>query len=780
MIWNFCIKRPVFTTVIFLILAIFGIYGYSDLPVRNFPDIDIPVVSVDVVLPGAEPEVVEREIIDPLEEEINTIEGLDTLQSTAREQVASITAEFNLERDIDIAAQDVRDAVERARRRLPSDAEAPIVRKLDMDAMPIVWVAFTGDERWDEVRMSDYVDQYVVNRLEPLPGVGRVMVGGDQQYAVRVVLDHEKLAAHRVTVQDVVSTIQANNVDIPSGRIEGKTREFMVKTLGRLDSPEAFNRLIVGQGLEGPVRLADVGEARDGVESDRRLSRFNRLPALGVGVIQQSGANTVEVAQQVVRRMEEIGPDLPEGLDYHIASDQSEFISESIRDLQVSILLATLLVFVVIMFFLRSLGATLITTVAIPTSLAVGMALIYAFGFSMNVITLLGLILVIGIVVDDAIVILESSYRHLEEGSSQKASARVGTTEVAFAAIANTLSLGAVFIPVAFTRGIIGRIFFEFGITVAVTIFASTFTALTLTPMLCSRFLRVSPSRGWVSRSIDRGLDRLGDFYNLVLNWSLKHRGMVVLLAVVVLVSGILFFLGLSTEFQPDIDAGEFILSFETAEGTTLRETDRYVTQIEEYLEKQAEVDNFFLLIGGMGAGEEVNSGMIIVGLVDRADRADHEQVIMDRYRNDLEQIPGGQIYTVQFGGPGGGEAPLQAVIQHEDLEELDRLQREITDWMRQQPEFVGVDADLSLERPQVEVRFDRDIAAQHGISVTEISQALRYLLSQPEIGEVEIGQQRYDLISEIASRGRTVPDLLEEIYLRDSAGELVALANLV
>ncbi len=782
MIWNRCIKRPVFTTVIFLVLVIFGIYGYFDLPIRNFPDIEFPVVNVNVILPGAEPEVVETEIVEPLEEEINTIEGLEELQSTASEQRGSVTAEFELERDIDVAAQDVRDAVERARRDLPADAEAPIVRKMDMDARPIVWITLTGDERWDPIDLSTYADENIVERLEPLSGVGRVMIGGEQRYAVRLELDHEKMAAHRVTVHDVVQTIQANNLDIPAGRVESERREFTVKTLGRFDEPEPLNDLIIDHRDGQPVRIGDVGQARDGVESDRQIARFNSEQAVGLGIVQQSGANTVEVADLVRERMEEIEEDLPAGLEYEIASDQSRFIRESIFDLQISILLATILVFFVIMFFLRSLGATVITTIAIPSSLAVGLALIYFFGFSMNVITLLALILVIGIVVDDAVVILESSYRHLEEGANARAAARVGTTEVAFAAIANTLSLGAVFIPVALTRGLIGRIFYQFGITVAVTVFASTFTALTLTPMLCSRFLAHSESRSRLSIGIDKFLDLLAIGYEKLLDWSLAYRWLVVLLAIGAMLLGIYFFSGLSTEFQPDIDAAEFAISFETPQGATLPETERFASKIEDYLQTLPEVNHVFMAIGlGMGGGGgEVNRGMIMVDLVAPEDREDHQQVIMDQVRRKIEEFPDGRGFTIQLGGPGGGEAPLQMAIQHDDLDELDEQREAIVEWMREQEEFVGVDYDLSMDLPQVEVEFNRELAASHGITISEISQTMRYLLSQTDITEIERAHQRYEVIPETHERGRSVPVLLEDFYIRSPEGEMISLSNLV
>jgi multidrug efflux pump len=516
-IWNFCIRRPVMTVVIFVVLAIFGGYGYVQMPVQQDPDVEFPVVSVNVVLPGAAPGVIESEIIDPLEAEINTIEGLRTLASTAQEQVATITAEFELWRNIDVAAQDVRDAVERARRLLPVDIEAPIVRKIELGAQAIMWITLTGDERWDAVRMTEYAENVLKQRLETLRGVGQIRIGGRRKYAVRVRLDSARLAAHQLTVQDVVQTVQINNADIPSGRVEGGRREFLIQTRGQFSEAAPMNQLVVAYRNGAPIRIQDVGEVVDGVEDDRQLARFTGQMAVGLGVIKQADANTVQLAASLRRRMAEIEDEFPPGLRYTIATDNSEYIQESIRDLWLTIVMATGLVMFVVLAFLRSGRGTIITLLAIPTSLLIGLAGISVLGFSINVLSMLGLILVIGIVIDDAIVVLERSYLHMEEGAEAEPAARVGTTEVAFPALANTLSLAAVFIPVAFTGGLIGRFFMEFGLTVAITVFASTFVALTLTPMLCSRLLRVPERHGLVFRLSEQMFRGLEWVYRMVL-----------------------------------------------------------------------------------------------------------------------------------------------------------------------------------------------------------------------------------------------------------------------
>jgi hydrophobe/amphiphile efflux-1 (HAE1) family protein len=782
MIWNFCIRRPVLTVVVFLIIAIFGIYGYLQMPVREFPDVDFPIVSVNVVLLGAEPEVIETEIVEPLEEEINTIEGLKELTSEAREEVATIIAEFELWRDIDIAAQDVRDRVNQARRDLPDDIEEPIVRKLDPDAQAIMWISLFGDERWDATRLTEYADNYVKERLQNIRGVGQILIGGERAYAARVRLDPARLAAHHLTVQDVVATIRQNNVDIPSGRIESASREFLIRTQGQFDSAEPINDLIIAYRDGSPVRIADVGEAFGGVENDRRVGRFRGDIAVGLGVVKQSDANTVALAGAVRERMARIAEDFPPGLKYEYAVDKSDYVRENVRDLLTTIFLATGLVVFVVLAFLRSGWGTLVTTLAIPTSLLAGLALMNVFGFSLNTVSMLGLILAIGIVVDDAIVVLESSYRHMEEGAEAKPAARTGTTEVAFPAIANTLSLAAVFIPVAFTGGLIGRFFFEFGLTVVATVFASTFVALTLTAMLCSRLLRVPERRGFIFRLSEGHLRKLEGAYAWLLERAFRHRPTTVLIGLTAFAAGLYFFTQLPTEFVPAVDRSSFMIAFETPEGATLAETDRYARGIEAILAQTPEVDSQFLAIGLArgGAPGKVNEGMAFVHLVPRDQRETHQVDLMQQTRERLAELPTGRAYVLEIAAVGPSGAPLEIVLQHPDIEKLARQQDVVMGWMRQQPEYIGVNSNLKVNKPQVNIAINRDKASELGISVADIANTMRYLLGEPDISKIERGSERYDVITEVAGKGRMVPAMLRDVYVRGSNGALVSLGNVV
>ncbi|HHP7233752.1 MAG TPA: efflux RND transporter permease subunit [Desulfobacterales bacterium] len=782
MIWNFCIRRPVLTVVVFLAIAIFGIYGYQQLPVREYPDIEFPVVNVSVVLRGADPEVIETEVVEPLEEELNTIEGIKTIRSTSREEVGTVTVEFELYRDIDIAAQDVRDRVSRARPEMADDIEEPIVRKVDPDARAVMWIALTGNERWDPVRITEYAENNIKERLEGLPGVGQIRIGGERRYAVRIQLDPLKLAAYRLTVQDVVNTIRNENVDIPSGRIESEMREFLVKTQGQFSAAQPFNDLILAYRDNAPVRLSEVGRAVDGVENDRTVARFVGEPSVGLGVVKQSDANLVALVERVRNRMQAIGNDFPPGLQYTIASDDSQYVRENIRDLLRTIFLATALVVAVILFFLGTFRGTLITSLAIPTSLLGGFAAIHYFGFSLNVLSMLGLILVIGIVVDDAIVVLESCFRHMEKGAASRPAARTGTTEIAFAAIANSLSLAAVFIPVAFMPGLIGRFFFEFGLTVAVTVFFSTFTALTLTPMLCSRFLvrpdRQHPPR-W-QRWTESAFGAFESIYRRILNVALRHLWVTVFIGAAAFAGGLYLFALLDTEFSPSVDRGEFVVSFETVEGASLRATDRYARKIEQIFSEIPEIRTYFLAValGRTGPGQ-VNQGISFVRLTHRGQRQRSQQAVMQHVRDRIAGLTGVRAFVLEPGGPLGAEAPLQIVLKNPELDQLAQQQAQVMAWMRREPEYVGVNTNTRLDRPEVRVRIDRDRAAEMKVSVRTISETLRFIFGDPQISTIDRGSERYEVITEIAAE-KTVPATIFRLYTRNGAGQMIPLESLV
>jgi len=771
------------TTVLFLVIFIFGLFGYTQMPVREYPDVDFPIVNVSVVLPGADPEVIETEVIEPLEEQINTIEGIKKITSTAREQVGIVTVEFELYRDIDLAAQDVRDRVSRARPDMADGIDEPILRKVDPDAQSVMWISLTGDKRWDPVRITEYADTVIQDQLERLPGVGQILIGGERKYAVRIQLDPERLAAHHLTVQDAIRKVQAENVDIPTGRIESNFREFLIKTEGQFASAKPFNDIIIAHQNGAPVRLADVGQAVAGVENDRNAARYNQEISVGLGVVKQSDANLVQVVERIRKKMASVAETFPPGLEYHIASDDSSYIKENINDLITTIFMATALVALVILFFLGSVQGTVISALAIPTSLLAGMAIIFYLNFSLNVLSLLAFILVVGLVVDDAIVVLESCYRHMEYGAEAKPAARTGTTEIAFAAIANTLSLLAVFIPVAFMPGMIGRFFFEFGMTVAVTVVASTFTALTLTPMLCSRFLRApatTEKRPMLFRMTEVFFRWLEAIYRPILDAALKWRWITVIIAVVIAVAGFMFLNRLETEFAPSVDQSQFMISFETVEGATINFTENYGSRIEDILAGIKEVRSYFMAIGMSRQGPgKANEGIFFVRLTHHSKRMRDQQAIMQEIREKIGQLAGVKGYVLSGGGPGGAQSPLQVVLGNPDIQRIAEVQDQVMQWMRSQPEFVGVHSNMKLDKPEIRVFVNREKAEEMGVTVAEISNTLRFVFGEPDITEIDREGERYEVIPEIASK-TNVPEKIYSLYTRNKSGEMVSLANLV
>ncbi len=782
MIWNFCIRRPVLTTVIFMAVFIFGIFGYLQMPVREYPDVDFPIVNVSVVLPGADPEVIETEVVEPLEEELNTIEGIKEITSTCREEVGIVTVEFELYRDVDIAAQDVRDRVTRAQPDMADDIKEPIIRKVDPDAQSVMWIALFGNKRWDPVRLTDYADKVIKNQLERLSGIGQVLIGGERMYAVRIKLSPEKLAAYYLTVQEVINAVKSENLDIPSGRIESQDREFLIKTQGQFSSAEPFNEIIIASRDGSPIRLKDVAKAVDGVENDDNIARFMQNESVGLGIVKQSDANMIEVVNRVKANMSELAKDFPPGLQYRIASDHSIYVQENINDLLTTIFMATFLVMIVVLFFLGSTRGTLITTVSIPTSLLAGMALAFYAGFSLNVISLLSFILVVGIVVDDAIVVLESCYRHMEYGAESKPAARTGTTEIAFAAMANSLSLAAVFIPVAFMPGMIGRFFFEFGITVTVTVFASTFTALTLTPMLCSRYLRVAKAKGrpWLFRITESFFRKVESYYLVILSGALRLRWLTVFIGLIAFCAGLFFLNKLESEFVPNIDKGRFMISFETVEGATVKATDVYGHQIENILANIPEVKTYFMAIAlAMTGPGKSNEGLCFIQLIHHSKRLKDQESIMQEVREKISDLTGVRGYVLESGGPTGAEAPLQLVLNNPDIMDLARQQEEVMGWMRNQPEFVGVHSNMKLDKPEVRVSINRDKAGEMGVSVQEISNTLRYFFAEPDITEIDRANERYEVIPEIET-DQTVPQKIYDLYTRNKSGKMVSLANLI
>jgi multidrug efflux pump len=785
-----CIRRPVLATVMSVGLILFGIVGYSRLAVREIPDIELPTVSIVTVMPGASPEVVETEVTEILEEELNGVDGVDIMESSSHEEVSRIRITFDLDRNIDAAAQDVRDRVARAARRLPEDAEDPSVTKLDINAQAIMWIALFSNTRsvFDLINVSTNM---IVPRLETVPGVGRVQSGGSNSLAMRVELEQELLAAHGVTITDVVRALQTQNVEVPGGRVEGKWREFVVKTQGEFDSPEGFSGLIVAFRNDSPVRLGDVATVRHGFSNERTTANFNGVRTIGMGIIKITDANTLDVANGVKATLAEVQRQLPPGYTLQIAFDQSTFIEQSIREVQQSLLLAGILVVIVIFVFLQSARSTLIPSVTIPVAIISTFGVIYFLGFTINNLVLMALTLVVGVVVDDAIIVLENIYRHMEEGAPRREAAFEASSEIAFAVVSTTLTLVAVFVPIAFLGGMTGRFFYEFGISVIVAVSVSSFVALTLTPMLCSRFLSLGTTAernhvfGRVARSFDTGLAWTAQAYSRLLAQALDHRGAMVMVLAAAVVASVVLFQNVGKEFLPQDDRGYFNVAVSTPEGSTLAYQYRYQTQVEHLLDDTDEIISYFSIVAaGRGGPGSVNSGFMFVRMSPKEQRARWAPEILSDLRRSSSQLAGADVYFFQFdpirSRTSDRRQPVAFVLEHSDLGALATQSERLRQTLAGIDGFVDIDTNLELNKPQLNVTIQREKARSLGISVADVADTLKVLLGGDRVSSYKRGNERYDVMAQLQAGDRFTPRDLSEIYVRTNGDELVPLNHLV
>jgi len=768
------IRRPVLTSMVGIALVLFGAIGYLGLSVREFPDIDPPIVSVSTLLPGANPQVVESAVTDILEEELSTVQGIRTLTSSSAEQFSNITVEFTLDRPVEEAAQDVRDKVSRVRGRLPDDIEEPVIAKQEADAQPFMWLALAG-ENYDLLQLSDLADRVVKTRLQSVPGVGRIFIGGERRYSMRVWLDASELAARALTVQDVEAAIRSRNVEIPAGRIESDRREFTVRSLGELKTPEEFSRLVVSSGNGQTVKLEDLGRVELGPEDNRSALRYRGSPSVGVGIVRQSKSNLVKVAEGVHAALPGLGRELPPGVRIIPTFDQSIFVKRSIQEAEETLIVAASLVVIIIFIFLRNFRATIIPAVAIPTSIISTFAVMYFLGFSINNLTLLALTLAIGIVVDDAIIVLENAFRHQEELHEEpEAAATNGTREIAFAVIATTISLVAVFTPLAFLQGSTGRLFNEFGIAVAGSVAISGFVALTITPMLCAKILRVPPRHGWLYATLERGFNSLASGYARTLRWSLHHRVVVVGVVLAAALGAVVTFRSLKREFVPPEDRGFFFTMIIAPEGSTLNYTDGYLRQVEKFFADVPEVEHYFSIAGGFFGSP--SRGGVFARMTDWSERERTVQEIIGEMQPRLFGVPGIMAFAINPPAFGGFGNPVQFVVQHPDFRQLQFAVDTLMKRIQQVPGLVNVDSDLRVNKPELTVSFDRDRAEDLGVPVRDVASALQTLLGGREVSTFTRNNRLYDVIVQLTPNARATPSDMSGIYLRGRDGGLVQL----
>lgn len=776
------VRRPVLATVMSLMLVLLGVISYDRLSVREYPNIDAPNVSVRTVYRGASAEIVESQVTRPLEDSLAGIEGIRTLKSISREEVSQITVEFTLDRDPDAAANDVRDRVARARGRLPEAVDDSVVAKVEADAQPIIWVAFFSD-RHSPLEITDFAERYVKDRFLSLPGVAQVMIGGERRYAMRIWLDRDRLPAYGLVARDVEEALERQNVEIPAGRVESQDREFTVLTETDLRTPEQFNDLIIREVNGYLVRLKDVGYAELGAEDERNRVRVNGEPAVGLGVVKQSSANTLGVAQAIKAELPTIKASLPEGMDLRIAFDSSIFIEKSIEAVYKTIFEALVLVVLVILAFLRSVRATLIPFVTIPVSLIGAFAIMYSLGYSINILTLLALVLAIGLVVDDAIVMLENIYRRIETGMAPFKAALEGSKEIAFAILAMTSTLAAVFLPLGFQTGNTGRLFTEFAWTVAGAVIVSGFVALTLTPMMCSILLKAKKGGAAVAEhASEPGFLRRA--YQGALGWTLKLRWAVLL--VVFAGAGVAIYQSgksLKQELSPVEDRGFVIGIILAPEGATLEYTDEYARRIEGFLAQVPEVRNYFMVVApGLERPNPVTMAFSFISLKPWDERERSQQQISGELAPKIFGLPGVMAFPVN--PPSLGQSfrnpPVQFVIQANTYDELQQILDKLMAKLRGYPGLANVDSDLKLNKPQLKVSINREKAADLGVPIVDIGRTLETMLGGREVTRFRMEGQQYDVIVQTRSEDRVTPADMAAIYVRGAEGTLVPLSNLI
>ncbi|HEX6251023.1 MAG TPA: efflux RND transporter permease subunit [Gemmatimonadaceae bacterium] len=767
------IHRPVLASMLSLGMVLVGVIGYTRLPVREFPDADPPVVSVNTFLPGANPQVIESSVTDVLEEELSSLEGLRTMTSASQEQVSTIRLEFTLDRPIEAAAQDVRDKVSRIRGRLPQDIDEPVVAKQEADAFPIMFLALTSDT-YTLMELSDIADRTIKPRLQTIPGVSGAPIFGERRFSMRVWLSPAELAARGLTSQDVENAIRTRSVELPAGRIESDRREFSVRYLGELRTPTEFAEMTVAGSSGALVKLGDVARVEPGPANDRSVTRFSQQPSVFLGVVRQSKANVIEVAEGVHRELPAVQAALPPGVNLTVAFDGSVFIKRSISEARETLVITAVLVIAVIFVFLGTLRATFIPAIAIPVSIIATFAILNGFGYSINTLTLLGLILAIGIVVDDAIIVLENAYRHQEElGKDPQTAATDGTHEITTAVIATTLALVAVFSPLLFLTGTIGRLFNEFGATIAGSVIVSSIVALTLTPVLSAKILRVRAREARFHEFTGRQLNRLSAAYERLLGRGLKRPGLVIAGGAVLSLAAIGFYSVLEREFVPPEDRGFFFTFIVAPEGATVAYTDGYMKQIEEIVHRTEDVHSTFAVVG---FGGPPNRGVVGTRLTDWKERDRSAQDVIGEVQPQFFGVPGIFAFATNPPAFGGFSSPVQFVVQNRDFEALVNGMDSLTARARAIPGLLNVDTDLRVTRPELVVSMDRDRAEDLGVPARDIATTLQTLLGGREVTRFTSDNKLYDVVLRLDPQDRTTPSDISGLQVRGRDGMLVPL----
>lgn len=776
------INRPVLAIVMSLVIILFGVIGFSFLGVREFPSVDPPVVTVSTSYVGANADVIESQITEPLEDAINGVPGIRTLTSVSREGRSSITVEFELGVNIEAAANDVRDKVSGALNRLPQDVDPPVVEKADADSSPIIFLTVRSDKR-NLLEISRVAEVMFKERIQTIPGVSAVQIWGQQRYSMRIWMDPIKLASLKLAPSDVLQALNRENVELPAGRVEGQNTELTVRTLGRLTNEEDFNNLIIKEQGDNVVRLSDIGYAKLGPENERTILRRDGIPGCALAIVAQPGANNIDIANRLYKKLDQIQRDLPQDVSYQMSYDSTKYIRSSISEVEETIIIAFCLVLSIIFLFLRDWRTTVIPIATIPISLIGSFFVMYLLGFTINVLTLLGIVLAIGIVVDDAIVVLENIYVKVEEGENPEEAARKGSTEIYFAVISTTVSVVAVFLPVIFLQGLTGRLFREFGLVVASSVAISAFVSLTLTPMMSAKILKRREVQPWLYRKTEPFFEWLTQSYSNALAGFMKNRW---LAFVIILASGALIYvLGKVTpsELAPLEDRSEFRLQAQAQEGATFEYMDRYVKELTQFIADEVPERNGMVSVTAPGFGNAgVNSGFVRVILSDPTQRTRTQQNIVDDVTGKSKKFTGIRTFATQAQtiGDRRGGFPVQFVIQAADLDKLKKVLPQFMQKASASPLFAFVDLDLKFNKPEINITIDRDKARTLGVNVLDISQTLQLGLSGSRFGNFVMDGKQYQIIGQVERGNRNEPLDLKTLYVKNKRGELIQLDNLV
>lgn len=784
-LYTLSIRRPVLATVFSIAIVIFGILGFTRLGVREFPSVERPIVTIQTNYTGSNADIIESQITQPIEEAVNAVAGIRNIFSTSREGRSTVIVEFNLEVDMEAAANDVRDRVSQALRRLPPDVDPPQVVKDDADAEPIVLLNIGSNQR-TMLELSRIADDFFKQRLETIPGVSRVDIWGEKRYSMRLRMDPEKLAAYALTPLDIRNALDNENIELPSGRIDGTQVEITVRTLGRLSTPSEFNQIIVKRTPSGVVRFRDVGHAEYAPLNERTLLRRDGVPMVGVVLRAQPGANTIEIADEFYNRLELIKPDLPQDLILKIGFDTTEFVRNSIAEVQETVVIATIIVILVIYFFLREWKTTIIPVIVIPITLIGSFFIMYLADFSINVLTLLGLVLAVGLVVDDAIIVVENIFAKLETGMTPVQAGIAGTREIFFAVIATTITLIAVFLPILFLGGMTGRLFQEFGVVLAAAVALSSFVALSLTPMLSTKMLsRSKGHHGFIYQATEpffRGLNRS---YANSLDAFLNNRWLCFPTLLIVSVLILWVYTALPRELAPLEDRGRARIMVNAPEGASYEYMDAYMTQLERTVgEVVPESDAIISVTSpGHGASGSVNSGFIRLILPQAKNRERSQTEIAQNIRDSLQDLTGARVRVQEepsIGDRRSGGMPIQFVIQAHTLKYLEEVLPEFLLRASNSEVLNSVDVDLKFNKPEVRITPKRERIRELGLTMRTVGETLQASLSEQRFGYFIFQGKQYDVIGELDHQFRRTPSNLKQIYVRSSDNELVQLDNLV